>query len=296
MLAVVPASDVSKKRFSQFMYVSPQYFQTVGMRILRGRDVIDRDVASAPPVALVNETFVRQYAIEGNPVGTTIRTVAEPGLPATAYTVVGVVSDAKDATLREPVPPTVFVPLAQDPLPPPWPGIVIQSSAPATAVATSVRRAVAEARPNMAIAFTVFDAQVRDGLLRERLLAWLSGALGALATLLALIGVYGVVAYFVVSRRHEIGIRLALGAGRLRVIRWVFGETFAVLTIGLAVGAALSVAVASAANDLLFGLSAHDPITVLAAVGALALVALLATAWPAIRASGLEPGAALRCD
>jgi hypothetical protein len=276
--------------------VSPQYFNTVGMRILTGRDFTDRDTANAQPVALVNETFIRRYALRGNPVGTTMRTVAEPGIPETAYTIIGVVSDARYSVLREPVPPMTFVPLAQRPDLMPWPGVVIRSAAPPSVVMASVKRVVAAVRPNMASAFTVFDTQVRESLFRERLLAWLAGALGGLATLLAMIGVYGVVSYLVVRRCHEIAIRLALGAGRLRVIRLVFAETLAVLTIGLILGVGLSLTLGSAVSNLVFGLSPHDPVAILTAIGALAFVVFLAVWVPATRASRMDAMATLRAD
>src|SRR2546426_10083001 len=114
----------------------------------------------------------------------------------------GVVSQAKYRALRDPIPPITFVPIAQHPSPRPWPGIVIRSSAPPSTVMAAGKRSVGELRPNMAMAFTVFHTQIRDGLARERILAWLAGSFGVLAALLATVGVYGVISYLVVRRRH----------------------------------------------------------------------------------------------
>jgi len=254
----LPASNAPEPRSSKFTYVSSRYFDTVGMRILAGRDVDDSDTATSHRVALVNETFARRYLGPTNPIGVTVRTVAEPRFPSAVYEIIGVVSDTKYSALREPIPPITFVPIAQHPSPRPWPGIVIRSSAAPSTVMAAVKRAVGELRPNMTMGFTVFDTQVRDGLARERILAWLAGGFGVLAALLAMIGVYGVIAYLVVRRRRDIAIRLALGAGRSRVVRLILREIVVLLVVGLVLGASLAIAMASGARSLLFGLSPRE--------------------------------------
>src|SRR5262249_19616034 len=234
-------------------------------------------------VALVNETFVRRY-LTGNPIGALLRTVAEPRYPETLYEVIGVVSDTKYSGLREPIQPIAFVPIAQHPSLRPWPTVVIRSAGPPTAVIAAVKRAIDELRPNMTSGFTVLDTQVRDGPLPERLLAWLAGGFGILAAVLAAIGVYGVISYLVVGRRHEIAIRIALGAGRSRVVRLVLGEMSVLLAIGVACGAAVATAAGRGANALLFGLTPHDPATFVEAIGLLFSIALVACWLPALRA------------
>jgi predicted permease len=292
---VLPASDDLKRHSSKFTFVSSQYFTTVGMRIVTGRDFNNGDTAKSRRVALVNENFVRRY-LSGIPIGTMLRTVAEPGYPETLYEVIGVVSDTKYSSLREPIQPIAFVPIAQHPRLPRWPNIVLRSAGqPAVAIA-AVKRAIAELRPNMTSGFTVLDQQVRDGLLPERLLAWLAGGFGLLAALLAATGVYGVIAYLVARRRHEIAIRLALGAGRTRVIRLILGEMGVLLAIGLACGATVATLAAQGANALLFGLTPRDPATFLGAIGVLAAIALVACSIPALRASRVDATAALRSD
>jgi predicted lysophospholipase L1 biosynthesis ABC-type transport system permease subunit len=206
------------------------------------------------------------------------------------------VSDTTYSALREPIPPITFVPIAQHPSLRPWPGIVIRSSAPPSTVIAAVKRAVGELRPNMAMGLTVFDTEAREGLGRERILAWLAGSFGVLAALLATIGVYGVISYLVVRRRHEIAIRLALGSGRTRVVRLILGEIAILLVVGLVFGGVLAVAMASGASSLLFGLSSRDPMTLVGAAGVLATIGLLASSLPAFRASRVDATAALRAE
>jgi predicted permease len=292
----LPASNAPERRSSKFTYVSPRYFNAVGMRILAGRDFDETDTATSRKVALVNETFARRYLGPANPIGVTVRTVAEPRFPSALYEVIGVVSDTKYSALREPIPPITFVPIAQHPSPRLWPGIVIRSAAPPSTVMAAVKRAVGELRPNMTMGFSVFETQVRDGLARERILAWLAAGFGVLAALLATIGVYGVISYLVLRRRHEIAIRLALGAGRTRVARLILREIVVLLVVGLVLGGALAIAMASGASSLLFGLSPRDPMTLVEAAGALAVIGLVASSLPALRASRVDATAALRSE
>jgi predicted permease len=292
----LPASSVPERRSSKFTYVSSQYFNTIGMRLLAGRDFDERDIATSRRVALVNETFVRRYLESANPIGVSVRTVAEPRYPSTVYEVIGVVSDTKYSALREAIPPITFVPFAQHPSPRLWPAIVIRCSGPPSVVMAAVKRAVAELRPNMAMGFTVFDTQVRDSLARERILAWLAGGFGVLAALLAMTGVYGVISYLVMRRRHEIAIRLALGSARMRVLGLIVQEIVVLLIVGLVVGGAMAIAMASGASSLLFGLSPRDPMALVEAAGALAAIGFLATTLPAIRASRVDATAALRSE
>jgi predicted lysophospholipase L1 biosynthesis ABC-type transport system permease subunit len=212
------------------------------------------------------------------------------------YEVIGVVSDTKYSALREPIPPIIFVPITQHPSPRPWPGIVIRSAAPPSTAIAAVKRAVGELHPNMTMGSTVFDTQVRDGLARERILAWLAGSFGVLAALLATIGVYGVISYLVVRRRHEIAIRLALGSGRTRVVHLILREIAILLVVGLVLGGVLAVAMASGASSLLFGLSPRDPMTLAEAAGVLATIGFLASSLPAFRASRVDAVAALRSE
>jgi predicted permease len=281
---------------SKFTYVSSDYFRTLGIPIRAGRDVNDYDAADGRKVALVNETFVQQYLGSGAAIGRSIRTIAEPGYPEAVYDVIGVVGDTKYADLREGNPPIAYVPLTQHPNVHSLKGIVIRASGSLPDVIAEVRRRAGLVSRDIATGFDVFETHVRERLVRERMMAWLSGFFAVLAAALATIGLYGVVAYMVVSRRSEIGIRLALGATTPGIVWLVLRETALLVAIGVVVGVGLSLVAARSAAALLFGLSPHDVPTILAAVVLLAVTAGLAGYVPARRASKVDPMEALRCE
>src|SRR5262252_4785852 len=189
-----------------------------------------------------------------------------------------------------------YVPAAQHPSPEPWAGIVIRSSAPLTEVINEVRRKVGALSPDITVQFKVFETQIREGLIRERLMAWLASFFGILAAVLAMIGLYGVISYMVLRRRNEIGIRLALGASRVDIVLLILREMAALLLVGLGIGTVVSLAAAQGAGALLFGLAPHDAPTLLASACLLAAVAGLASFLPALRASRVDPMVALRHD
>src|SRR6185369_10830836 len=156
--------------------------------------------------------------------------------------------------------------------------------------------AVAGMSPVIGLHFGSMSAQVRDSLTRDRLMAALSGGYAGLAALLATLGLYSVIAYMVVRRRNEIGVRIALGAERGQVVRLVLREAVILLAVGIAVGVGLSLAAGQTATSLLYGLKPHDPVSIIAAVGLLSAITLAAAYAPARRAAGLEPMIALRDD
>jgi putative ABC transport system permease protein len=151
-----------------------------------------------------------------------------------------------------------------------------------------------QSAPEAIIDFGMLQTQIRDSLLRERLMATLSGFFGVLAVVLATIGLYGVISYTVARRTNEIGLRVALGAQRSDVVGMIMREAGTMLVIGLAVGTVLTLAVARAAESMLYGLKPHDPLTLTLAIVALTLVAAVASFLPAHRAARLDPMAALR--
>jgi ABC-type antimicrobial peptide transport system permease subunit len=161
---------------------------------------------------------------------------------------------------------------------------------------TEARQALGADNSGVAFHFKVFKAQIRESLLRERLMAMLSGFFGALAALLASIGLYGVLSYAVAQRTQEIGVRLALGAARGQIVKMIMREAALLLVIGLAVGIALALAAAKTARALLYGLEPYDPITYLLAATLLAAVASAASYFPSRRASRVDPIVALRCE
>src|SRR6202043_1224234 len=172
----------------------------------------------------------------------------------------------------------------------------VRYSAPLPAVMSAVREKLSLVNPTMTIEFHVLESDVQNGLVRERLMALLSGFFGALAALLAMIGLYGVISYIVAMRKNEIGIRMALGASRGSVIGIIVGQTLTLLGVGVGAGLVLAMAAARGANSLLYGLQANDPLTLLSAAGFLSAVALAASYIPAYRASRVDPMNALRYE
>jgi predicted permease len=281
---------------SQFAWVSPEYFETMQIPLLTGRGFNDRDTQTSPHVAVVNESFMRKYLADGSVTGKTIRTNAENGFPETEYEIIGVVKDTKYTDLREPSPPMVFAPADQFPNEGPWAVLLIRfSSSPSVAIA-AVKEKISEINPALKTELHVFQTDIENTLGRERLMAVLSGFFGALAALLAMIGLYGVMSYIVAMRKTEIGIRMALGASRGSVIGIIVGQTLTLLGVGVGGGLVLSLVAARGANSLLYGLKANDPLTLFSAAGFLAAVALVASYIPAYRASRVDPMNALRYE
>jgi putative ABC transport system permease protein len=284
----------SVEEWSMFTAVSPGYFQTMGIRLLEGRDFDRNDTQSSQRVAVVNQTFIRQFLGGADPIGKTLRTIAEPDYPSTVYEIAGVIADTKYSNLRDETPPMTFAPASQYPERGPWTAIMIYSNAPAAMAIAAVKHTVAQKHPEIVMEFTDFQTRIRDGMTQNRLMAMLSGFFGLLAVTLAVVGLYGVISYVVARRRNEIGIRLALGASRGHVVRMVMREAVWLLLIGLVTGTALSLAAGRSAGSLLFGLKPYDPLTLAAAGVLLAAVASLASFLPARRASRLDPMEALR--
>jgi predicted permease len=281
---------------SKFTWVSTEYFETMQIPILSGRDFNDRDSASSPRVAVVNQAFIRQFCGGTNPIGRIIRTIAEPNYPAAIYEIVGVVKDAKYASLREATPPEVFGAAQQYPVEGPWGPILIRSSAPMSSLISAIRNKLGSAHPAMQMDFQIFQTAIRDGLVIERLMAALAGFFGTLAAVLSTIGLYGVISYIMIRRRGEMGIRAALGASRRRIVGMVMGEASLLLLVGILIGTSLSLALTRGANSLLFGLKSYDPLTLAMAFGLLCSIGAVASFLPARRASKVDPMVALRYE
>jgi len=278
---------------ASFNRISPGFFRTLQTPLLAGRDIDEHDVAGSPFVAIVNEAFARKFAKGSNPVGMTfrigrLRTISPP------YEIIGLAKDSKYYELREEPQSIVYISMAQYDHSDTDAQILIRSNAPLASLLSAVKSTSNQVHPDLDITFFPFRKMIQDGLLRERLMAALSGFFGALAIVLAAIGLYGVISYLVERRRKEIGIRMALGAGQKRIIRLVLQETGILLLIGLAVGAVLALATARTAASMLFGLKPTDVLTYLLAVLVLTLVAALASFLPARRAARLDPMVALR--
>jgi putative ABC transport system permease protein len=279
--------------------ITPDWFATYGTRLEAGRDFNDRDRLASPPVAIVNETFARRFLQRGNPLGWRIRNPSSaPGETGPWMEVVGIVADATYLSLRDDVPPTMYVPLAQQPAGSgsfPFATLSVRAAnGPPALLARAVGDAIARVDPDIAITFTPLKRQVDAALVQERIMAMLSGSFGALALLLSALGLYGVTAYAVNRRRTEIGIRMAIGAAPARVIRLVLRRVTILVGIGVLIGAGASVWASRLVAALLYGVEPRDPITLIGAALTLAIVAALAGWLPAWRASRIDPAEVLR--
>ncbi len=289
--------DVNATRgASKFTWVSPDYFKTVETPMLAGRDFSAQDTRNSKPVLIVNQTFVRHYLQGRKPLGQVVRSLSEPNYPATEYEIVGVGKDSKYSGLREEIPPQAFAPFPLFAQPTPWSIVYVRSSAPLSSLAESLKKRIGDSYPQITAEGRVFKTEIQNGLARERMMAALSGFFGLLAAILVSIGLYGVVSYIVVCRRNEIGIRMALGASRQGVVGMIMRETALLLAIGVAAGFALSFFATRSASALLFGVQPQDPLTFAASGALLALITAVASFWPALRGSRLEPMAALRFE
>jgi putative ABC transport system permease protein len=248
-------------------------------------------------VALVNQAFAQRFLNGANPVG---HTVTQTGFfPGPPLEIVGLVADAVYRSLREPVPPTMYVPLAQfddsrRPAPPSISVSVRARGGPPALLARGVAAAIASVNPDLALTFRPLADQVNASLTQERIVAMLSGFFGALALLLAGLGLYGVTSYAVTRRRTEIGIRMALGAAPSGVVRLVLARVTVLVAAGVAAGAGLSAWAAKFVATLLYGLEPRDPATLFGSAVVLAAVGAIAGWLPAHRASRIDPAQVLR--
>jgi putative ABC transport system permease protein len=284
------------KKLSNINQVSKDYFKTMGTPILVGRDFNERDTLTSPKIAIVNEKFVRELLKGANPIGKTFKLETGPQDPNHVYEIVGLVKDTKYRDLREDFTPIIYFPESQSKELDMQPAIVIRSNSPLIGLISSVKGVMAEINPDITLNFRVLNILLKESILRERLMATLSAFFGILAALLATLGLYGVMSYMVVQRRSEIGIRMALGADRVNIIKMVMGEAGILLVIGLTAGTVLALAVARTVSSLLFGLEPNDAITFAIAIAALALVGVLAGYLPAQRASKVDPMIVLRYE
>jgi len=278
-----------------FNRVSPAYFRTMGTALVAGREFTDRDTAKSEKVMILNQAASRHFFGFTNPVGKLVGMDAE-GKPGTKelLRVVGVVQDAKYAAIKEDPVLTGYLPAAQDPHPWPTMNFELRSSVAAGELSPLVRAAVAAVDRSISLEFRSFETQVSESLAQQRMLALLSTFFGGLALLLAVVGLYGVTAYSVMRRQGEIGIRMALGARRGSVISLVLRDVFTMLIAGTVIGVAVSLAAGRLVTSLLYGVKPTDVATLAAAAVVLGTATAVAGFVPALRASRLDPMAALR--
>ncbi|HJU43455.1 MAG TPA: ABC transporter permease [Vicinamibacterales bacterium] len=288
------SGQMSDKVLANFSSVGQDYFRILHVPIVRGRDFDERDTRQSPPVAIVNETFVRKALNGADPIGRVIRVESAPNVPARSWQIVGVSGDAKHTDLRDDFEPVVVLPATQTTEAGDWVRFIIRSRGDTDRIVPAVVQKVAEVNSSIDIEFSVLSDTIRNTLVRERLMAALSAAFGLLAGLLAAVGLYGVMSYTVSRRSNEIGIRLAMGARAVDVLKMVIAEAGWLVGIGVAIGVGLGLGAAKAASALLFGLRPTDPVTLASAMALLIFIGLLASYLPARRASKLDPMTTLR--
>jgi predicted permease len=287
-------ADARQAKGTSLSRVGPDYFKTLQIPLLAGRDFDARDRVDTPQVAIVNEAFARKFLNGANPVGQRFWVEATPGEPETPYEIVGLVRNTKYGDLREEFRPIAYYAAAQDPSAGAGGQFMIRSRLPQAETVAAVNRLLSEINPAITVNFQGFKSMIEATILRERLMATLSVFFGLLALLLACIGLYGILSYGVASRTNEIGIRMALGANA-RNVRWlILREALLLLLAGVAVGLPLVAAVTRLAATLLYGLTPTDPISLGLAALSLFAVTLLAGYVPARRATRLDPMTALR--
>ena len=274
---------------ADYRTATPDYFAVMGIPILRGRVFTDADREGRPTVALVSQSAARAWWPERDPIGQHFQILS----PGPEYTVVGVIGDVHSASLDAPVQPTVYVPYRQDA----FPSMVFVMKTPATtaSLANAVRAAIWRVDKDQPVgAILTMDEQFARSLQRRRFSVTLFSTFGAVAVLLAAVGLYGVLAFIVSQRRREIGVRMALGATGRDVIADVLGQGLRLAGFGMAAGLALSLAVTRVLSALLFRTSPTDVATFAAAATLLAVIAVAASLIPALRASRVDPLVALR--
>jgi putative ABC transport system permease protein len=279
---------------ADFNSVSPGFFQTLRMQLVGGRNFNDGDKKGAPPVAIINQKLARRFFPHLNPLGKTFRMDEASGQPGPPIEVVGVVRDSKYLSLREETPPTAFFPIAQKLENAGQ--FELHTAVPPSSLVTSVQAVFAAVNSETPLEFNTLAQQVNDSIIPERTLALLSGFFGGLAILLAMVGLYGTFSYLVTQRQAEFGIRMALGAQPAAILKLVMRDVTLVLLVGLAGGVGISLASTRLLQKMLFGMGAHDVVTMIGASGILSLAALLACYIPARRAAKVDPMVALRYE
>jgi predicted permease len=289
--AVPAGQPIPENDNALFVGAGPRFFETMGIQVLSGREFTDRDSVESPGVAMVNERYAQQHFAGRNPVGQHLAATVRGRV--SNLEIVGLVKNASATELRTRPPATVYVAYAQ--LTGGFPTTLeIRAAGSLGRVAAAIQETLRRRLPNMPVDVRPLSAQVEATMVRERMLATLTTGFGALAVILAAVGLYGLLAYRVTQRTKEIGIRMAVGAQRAQVVALVLKGATLLVVAGIVTGLPAALLAARWIESMLFGLTSTDPVTIGAAIVTLALVALAAAYVPAWRAARVDPLPALR--
>jgi predicted permease len=303
-----PAPRPNDESWATWDRVSPNFLDTIGVPVVRGRGLTDQDTATSRPVAVVNQSFVKRFFPHEDPIG---RHFGTAGMQySNTYEIVGVIADFKMNDPRSPAHRLFLRPLPQR-----FAGfkseadttgetrsmfidaVILRFNRPQQDVEQTVRRTLANIDPNLTITnLRPYEAQVANNFTQDRLISRLTSLFGALALVLACVGLYGVTSYFVARRTSEIGVRMALGATRSSVVSMVLHGVLVQIAFGLALGIPAALFAGHLMASQLYGVGAYDPLALAAATATLALCAAIAGFIPARRAASIEPMQALRTE
>jgi predicted permease len=284
---------------ARYRMATPRMFRALGIPLKRGRFLTETDAPGRPIVAVINETAARLYWSGVDPVGTTIRYYPQETSPS--IQIVGVVGDVRSTNAGEPAPPAIYVPLAQAPRAPFYPGrsmtFLVRVQGNPAAVVGPARAAVASVDPGLPMAnVRTMSEVVSSAAGQPRFTTLVMSFFAAVAFFLAALGLYGILAYSVEQRVREIGVRVALGAGNREILRMIIGNGMVLVLVGVMIGAPSALVMTRLMRGMLYGVSSTDPLTYIAVVGMLVTSALLATWLPARRATRVDPIIALRAE
>jgi predicted permease len=288
-----PAVTEKEKPYAAYTIASPGYFSAVGTPLLQGRDFLESDRGDSTPVAIINNSMAKKFWPRGDAIG---KQVGTGRLKDPLMTIIGIVADVKHITFREDSGPEMYVPYTQKP----WPSmlrmqVAVRTLADPTSVTGSVRSAIHSVDPDLPMAkIATLTTLADNSMAQPRFSMFLFASLGVLALLLASVGMYGVISYSVAQRTQEIGVRMALGAGKPDLLRMILRQGLQLAAAGVLLGLAIAYGLTRVLASLLFGVQAADPFTFGGVAMILLLIALAATWYPARRAAAVEPVEALR--